>query len=708
MKGLRCKACVQLVMLLFLSMYTSFGQAAEETVVGATEEQKTSLIQLYSWSTVLPKALIDLQAWIEDDASVEKIEKILPNLAEETESLRWEVNRAKTSPELQVMVVTANQRRVQKISSRLDNISGPLEDVIRSLSLKRREWQIKKNAIGAFESNDFLKLGSADEQLQMLQMTIGQAFEIIEKRLVLALNLGRELGEVQILLYGIESDLKDLNKELLAVSIQQTSPSMLSSNFYSRINSNLLDQAKSNFKQFSYEQLRFLKNNVRFVLLSFVSLVVVAVILRKTRTLVPSSSRWYPFAACPFATTVFLAVSLNGIMGLMNLHMELQQNWEHVLKILMLFAVIRLTRHLVHSKWQRGLLIPLTGFLVVVIGMVVVKLPQIFLHLFVFYVSVLAFLFYLYQLKGLRNLSKGEAWSRRILGITPAILIVSGVFGYDQFGVILFSTVLGTVIASLVIWMLYMLHLGIYDFVLLVAPFEILNDNREVIVNRLKPIVFWTHLILYVAVLAVIWDISPTVNEALKFLFNAGVEMGGVNLTPGFFITVGLVFYAALLCSKGIQALLLIKVLPGYGAERGVQLSIARLVHYAILTVGFIVMLKMLGFELNQLTILGGALGVGIGFGLQATVNNFASGLILLFERPIKVGDTIQIGTDLGEVKNMGLRATVIQTFDNAEIVVPNSDLVTGQVTNWTLAERRVRIRVTVGVAFGSEVAKIL
>lgn len=119
-------------------------------------------------------------------------------------------------------------------------------------------------------------------------------------------------------------------------------------------------------------------------------------------------------------------------------------------------------------------------------------------------------------------------------------------------------------------------------------------------------------------------------------------------------------------------------------------------------------MLNFLGFDIKQLTLLGGALGVGIGFGLQAIVNNFVSGLILLFERPIKVGDTIQVGTELGEVKNLGLRATIIQTFDNSEIVIPNGDLVTGQVTNWTLAERKVRVKIPVGVAYGSDVSKVL
>jgi small-conductance mechanosensitive channel len=150
------------------------------------------------------------------------------------------------------------------------------------------------------------------------------------------------------------------------------------------------------------------------------------------------------------------------------------------------------------------------------------------------------------------------------------------------------------------------------------------------------------------------------------------------------------------------------EVLPRYKADIGVQISINRLIHYAVLTLGCIILLRVLGFGLSQITILGGALGVGIGFGLQAIVNNFVSGLILLFERPVKVGDMIEVGDEIGEVKQLGLRATTVQTFDNAEIVIPNSELITGSVTNWTLAEKKIRVRVPVGVAYGSDIEKVL
>ena len=132
------------------------------------------------------------------------------------------------------------------------------------------------------------------------------------------------------------------------------------------------------------------------------------------------------------------------------------------------------------------------------------------------------------------------------------------------------------------------------------------------------------------------------------------------------------------------------------------------LLHYALVLVGFITALSVLGFDMKNITIIGGALGIGIGFGLQTIVSNFVSGLILLFERPLKVGDSIQLGDQWGMVKHLGLRATVIETFDEAEVVVPNADLISGQVTNWTLANRRVRIVIPIGVAYGSDLALVM
>jgi len=140
----------------------------------------------------------------------------------------------------------------------------------------------------------------------------------------------------------------------------------------------------------------------------------------------------------------------------------------------------------------------------------------------------------------------------------------------------------------------------------------------------------------------------------------------------------------------------------------GVKTATKRLLHYALFTVGFLIAVSMAGLNLKEFTIVAGALGVGIGFGLQNIVNNFVSGLILLFERPIKVGDTINIDDQWGTINKIGLRSTVVETLDRSEIIVPNSDLVSQKVTNWTLSNSISRVILKVGVAYGSNLTRVL
>jgi small-conductance mechanosensitive channel len=136
--------------------------------------------------------------------------------------------------------------------------------------------------------------------------------------------------------------------------------------------------------------------------------------------------------------------------------------------------------------------------------------------------------------------------------------------------------------------------------------------------------------------------------------------------------------------------------------------SIASLSYYALLLLGLLVALSAAGFDVSQLTLLLGALGVGIGFGLQNVVGNFVAGLVLMFERPIRPGDVIEIPGTSGTVSAIGLRATRLRTFDGAEVVVPNGTLLGGNLTNWTLADRRRRVEVPVGVAYGSKPAQVI
>jgi small-conductance mechanosensitive channel len=205
-----------------------------------------------------------------------------------------------------------------------------------------------------------------------------------------------------------------------------------------------------------------------------------------------------------------------------------------------------------------------------------------------------------------------------------------------------------------------------------------------------------------------IWGVYNTLEEATKGLLALGFNVGSQRISVGLVIASAAILYASFLASRILRKLLMDEVLVRRQMEKGVRHAIGRLVHYVLIFVGFLFALSTLGLDFTKLTIMLSALGVGIGFGLQGIVNNFVSGLILLFERPVRVGDYVELGGQWSEIKRIGLRATTVRTFDEAEVTIPNADLVSNQVTNWTLSSRLVRLIIPVGVAYGSDVPLVI
>jgi potassium-dependent mechanosensitive channel len=209
-------------------------------------------------------------------------------------------------------------------------------------------------------------------------------------------------------------------------------------------------------------------------------------------------------------------------------------------------------------------------------------------------------------------------------------------------------------------------------------------------------------------VLLDVWDLAESPVATWQWLMNAGFSIGTLRVTVGGIVAAALVLYLAVLTSGLVRSLVAYDFERHPERDRGLVASISRLVHYAVVTFGLVMGLAVLGVELQNFAIVAGALGIGVGFGLQNVVNNFASGLILLFERPVRVGDTVVVDEVWGTIQKIGLRSTVMVTFDQSEMIVPNADLVSEKVTNWTLSNPTARIVVPVGVAYGSPVARVL
>jgi len=201
----------------------------------------------------------------------------------------------------------------------------------------------------------------------------------------------------------------------------------------------------------------------------------------------------------------------------------------------------------------------------------------------------------------------------------------------------------------------------------------------------------------------------PLVMAGIHAVLNATLTIGSFELSLGRVLSFGVTVWAAFFISRIVRFLLEEDVYPRVNLPRGLPYAISTMLHYLILLIGFFMAVAAMGFDMNRFTILAGAFGVGLGFGMQNIVNNFVSGLILLFERPVKVGDVIQFDDAQGVVESIGIRASIIRTASGSEIIVPNGNLISNRVTNWTYSnnQRSITLPVTIASA-GIEPKKIM
>jgi small-conductance mechanosensitive channel len=237
-----------------------------------------------------------------------------------------------------------------------------------------------------------------------------------------------------------------------------------------------------------------------------------------------------------------------------------------------------------------------------------------------------------------------------------------------------------------------------------------IRDSLGVQARKKLPELAWIRFILTaslwlisLAAILRIWGLSDAGFQQINIILTDGFTVGSLDIVPARILLAIIVLTVLLAVSRWLRARLEQKWLLRTNIERGAREAVATVSGYVGVALAIIISLSITGVEFGNLAIIAGALSVGIGFGLQNIVNNFVSGLILLFERPIKTGDWIVVGNTEGFVKRISIRSTQIQTFDQADVIVPNSDLISGQVTNWMLRDVRGRIRVPVGVAYGSD-----
>ncbi len=258
----------------------------------------------------------------------------------------------------------------------------------------------------------------------------------------------------------------------------------------------------------------------------------------------------------------------------------------------------------------------------------------------------------------------------------------------------------------------YVTFLGVIAFVVLFAAgFVIARMLQSNVVRR-----FFSRFKIdanFIAIVTTILSLAALVFFTISAINAAGIPLAWNAPLPAvslslvqIFLLIGLLIAVFWISSK-TKRFLFNRFLVNSGLDRALQYAIAQIISNAVLVVGVLIVLENTGIHLGALAVFAGAVGVGVGFGLQNIASNFISGLVILAERPITIGDRVEVAGITGQVQQIRARSTVIRTNDNITMIVPNTKFIDSPVTNWTYGDPRVRFRIPVGVAYGSDIAKV-
>jgi small-conductance mechanosensitive channel len=302
----------------------------------------------------------------------------------------------------------------------------------------------------------------------------------------------------------------------------------------------------------------------------------------------------------------------------------------------------------------------------------------------------------------------------RFAPLVPLVLLVSAaanLLGAVNLSVKLFTAL----VTSLVLFMIFLMIARILRGLIVmfvrrrsIESKHLLQEYAHQIQGYLTFVVnvflmaYWLYLVLKQ------FDLLFYVENWWAALMALSWQVGKVTVSIGSIVDFVLVLAVTWFLTRLVTILLDLELFSRYEFPRGVPAAIQMIVRYVIITVGVVFALTVLGIRLTDLSLIAGALGVGIGFGLRNIMANFVSGLLLIFERPVQQGDVVEVSGVFGDIEKIGVRATTIKTYDGSEVIVPNADFITKDVTNWTLSSKSRRVKMQYKVAFGNDPRKVI
>ncbi len=334
------------------------------------------------------------------------------------------------------------------------------------------------------------------------------------------------------------------------------------------------------------------------------------------------------------------------------------------------------------------------------------------LQFFGFLLAIVLFAYFLWP----RRLAEREATGPRhgllLFGARLALAVltvsqVANLFGYYKLMLYLAVACIYSVFIALAIFAAQRVF-SLLFLAALEAPsaerLALVRLHRATLARWIPRVMQWVGILVWLGATLDLLNVRTWVNERIAALLDFNIVGGSGNITLGGVLGFWAILLFGFALSTSLRFLFREELLKRLHLRRGIPELISTTLHYLLLLLVFLFAVNAGGVTLNKFTVLTGALGVGVGFGLQNIINNFVSGLILQFERPIRVGDVVELDAGVtGTVTRIGIRSSTVQTFQGAEVIIPNASFISSNVTNWTLSEAKRRIELPVGVAYGTD-----
>jgi small-conductance mechanosensitive channel len=292
-----------------------------------------------------------------------------------------------------------------------------------------------------------------------------------------------------------------------------------------------------------------------------------------------------------------------------------------------------------------------------------------------------------------------------------AVVFVANSLGYVRLANYLGTGALAAAYLAILLYAAAGIVEGLSFFALQIRPLAslgVVRHHRPLLRTRIARLIYLGAFVLWALLTLAAFSLRGPVVEGVTRFITAEMTVGSLRLSLGALLAFALCIWLAVLLSRFVRFLLEGDIYERFHLARGSAYAVSTILHYIILLLGFFAALAAVGADMTRFAILAGAFGVGIGFGLQNIFNNFVSGLILLFERPVQVGDVIEVDGATGRIQRIGIRASVIRLPNSSELIVPNGLLISEKVGNWTLSNRQRRMELDVGVAYGTDPRRVL